>query len=194
MARAATLFIFFVFSISYSQIPKALEESPLAFDDLEYTEKINAGLREKHLEKIEAAKNQGELERIFYWLLLLALLTPSITSHIRKSKPVDNRINLCAAIPNIFNLSAFLVLNSLGNWGGLKHPLIHESAEEHKELLWDTFVFSIAISLFLYVLLIRYSLQEKKTIKPVLLVNGAIYVIFVAVFYGFASVASALVS
>ena len=151
-------------------------------------------MREKHLEKIETAKNQGELERIFYWLFLLALLTPSIASYIRKSKPVDNRINLCAAIPNIFNLSSFLVLNSLGNWGGLKHPQIHKSVEEHKELLWDTFVFSIAISLFLYVLLVRYSLREKKTIKPVLLVNGAIYVVSVAVFYGFASVASALVS
>jgi hypothetical protein len=194
MARPTTLFILFVVSISCFQNPKALEEGSSAFDDLEYTERINSGLREKHLEKIETAKKQGELERIFYWLFLLALLTPSIASYIRKSKPVDNRVNFFASIPNILNLSSFLVLNSLGNWGSMKHPQIHEYVEEHKELLWDVFLFSIAISLFLYVILIRYSLREKKTIKPVLLANGAIYVISVALFFGFALVAGALVS
>jgi hypothetical protein len=194
MARPTTLFILFVVSISCFQNPKALEEGSSAFDDLEYTERINSGLIEKHLEKIETAKKQGELERIFYWLFLLALLTPSIASYIRKSKPVDNRVNFFASIPNIFNLSSFLVLNSLGNWGSMKHPQIHEYVEEHKELLWDVFLFSIAISLFLYVILIRYSLREKKTIKPVLLANGAIYVISVALFFGFALVAGALVS
>jgi len=97
-------------------------------------------------------------------------------------------------MPNLFNLSLIFLMNTQGDWGSIKHPNIHGTVQEYKEVLYNAPIPSVVTSLLVFLFLALFSHKNMKSIKPVIIINGVIYLICTSALFVFAFFLSGLAS
>ena len=125
----------------------------------EYTAAFNDGLKKSQEFKKEAAKHQGKIDWMIFLFILSALIIPTVLSFLKKNRLKITFFHFLVWSPFLVSIaSMFPFMVSGGDWGSLKHPVLHDyfSDFEFKYLIMKLNIYLMPlVSVVIYTFLFR---------------------------------------